>query len=204
MLIAIYSPAAGSGKSAIADHLITNHGFARLSFAEPLKDMIRILLENFGYTPADAHHMTHISKQAPLPEIDPRVDSRHLLRTLGTEWGRQCVHPDIWLRCWTSRYMRLIASDYEHVVVDDMRFLNEAALIDRFSGQLWRVTRPGTACNTTHASEGGLDSLRPLDDPSSDSSLYFSQDIDNSGTLDELYAHIDGIITSHKTPIPTC
>lgn len=197
MLIGIYSPAAGSGKSTIADHLIEHHGFIRLSFAEPLKDMLRIFLENFGYSPFDAYHMTHVHKQAPLPEIDPRVDARHLLRTLGTEWGRNCVHPDVWLRCWSARYLKLISRGQDNFVVDDMRFPNEAAHIDKYGGQLWCVTRPGTERDTVHASEGGLDEL------DNDPFLSFTQVINNDGDLSKLRQTIDTILGAATTATPT-
>jgi hypothetical protein len=197
MLIGIYSPAAGSGKSTIADYLVAQHGFTRLGFAEPLKDMIRMLLENYGYNPADAYHMTHVNKHAPLPEIDPRIDARHLLRTLGTEWGRTCVHPDIWLRCWSARYLKLRARGLNNVVVDDMRFLNEATHIDRYGGQLWCVNRPGTERGTTHASEGGLDDL------DSDPFLSFTQVLHNDKTLADLYSALDTILGAAPTATPT-
>lgn len=197
MLIGIYSPAAGCGKSTLADYLIEQHGFTRLSFAEPLKDMTRVLLENFGYTPADAYHMTHVNKHAPIPEIDPRIDARHLLRTIGTEWGRTCVHTDIWLRCWSARYLNLIASGLNNVVVDDMRFLNEATHIDMYGGELWCINRPGTKRDTTHASEGGLDDL------DNDPFLSFAHIIDNDGALADLYSAVDAILGAVPTATPT-
>ena len=200
MLIGIYSPAAGSGKSAIADHLIAHHNFARLSFAEPLKDMVRVLLENFGYSPTDAHDLTHIHKSAPIYEIDPRIDSRHLLRTIGTEWGRACIHTDIWLRCWTARYMRLTSEGYDRIVVDDMRFLNEANLLARLDAQLWSVVRTGTPRSTAHASEGGLDSLKLLSDPTNDCSLGFHHLINNDGTLGDLHFQVNALLTTPQSP----
>ncbi len=200
MLIGIYSPAAGSGKSAIADHLITHHNFARLSFAEPLKDMVRVLLENFGYSPTDAHDLTHIHKRAPIYEIDPRIDSRHLLRTIGTEWGRACIHTEIWLRCWTARYMRLTSEGYDRIVVDDMRFLNEANLLARLDAQLWSVVRTGTPRSTAHASEGGLDFLKPFSDPTNDCSLGFHHLINNDGTLGDLHLQVNAILNAPQSP----
>lgn len=204
MLIGIYASAAGCGKSTIADHLVTQHGFTHLSFAEPLKAMLSTLLLDFGYTPQDAHHMTHVAKSAPLPELDKTINARHLLRTLGTEWGRDCIHPDIWLRCWASRYMRLQSDTVDNkVVVDDIRFPNEAALLDRFGAQLWKVTRPDIARNTSHASEGGLDHLKHLADPTNDFSIGFTHIINNCGSLDELYAKIDDIIAcNNSTELP--
>lgn len=195
MLIGIYSSTAGSGKSSIAGHLVTHYGFTHLSFAEPLKAMVGTLLREFGYSLQDAHHMTHVAKSAPIPEIDDRLDARHLLRTLGTEWGRDCVHPELWLRCWTFRYMQLQLQGVERVVVDDMRFPNEAALLDRFGGQLWKVNRPEADAATAHRSEGSLDHLTSLADPDNDYSIGFLHTIENDGYLDELIAEVDDIMS---------
>lgn len=199
MLIAIYSPAPQSGKSTIADHLITQHGFARLSFAAPLKAMLSTLLIEFGYTPGDAYFLTHSDKNAPIPEIDSRIDARHLLRTLGTEWGRQCVHPELWLRCWATRYMRLRVGGCTNVVVDDVRYENEALLLSRFDAQLWKVTRPNVENNTDHPSEGGLDHLLPFDDPNNDYSLGFHRVINNNSSLAALRSAVDTAISTTET-----
>lgn len=194
MLIGLYSSAPGCGKSTIADHLVTYHGFTHLSFAEPLKAMVSTLLTEFGYSPQDAHHITHVAKSAPLPELADRIDARQVLRTLGTEWGRDCIHPELWLRCWTSRYMRLQLQGIERVVVDDIRFLNEAALLDRFGAHLWKVTRPGVVNDTTHVSEGGLDHLRALTDPDTDYSIGFHHIIENDESLDALCSVVDDVL----------
>lgn len=198
MIIAIYSPAPGSGKSTIADYLISQHGFVRLSFAEPLKAMVSTLLIEFGYDPGDAYHITHIDKHTPIPEIDSRIDARHLLRTIGDEWGRQCVHPDLWLRCWTSRYLRLRVNDIQNIVVDDVRYENEAVLLSRFDTQLWKVTRPGITRSTNHASEGGLDHLLPFNHPDHDYSLGFHDVIQNDSTLDALQRKVDAALDNAK------
>ena len=199
MIIGIYSPAPGSGKSTIADYLISQHGFVRLSFAEPLKATISTLLIEFGYDPGDAYHITHIDKHTPIPEIDSRLDARHLLRTIGDEWGRQCVHPDIWLRCWTSRYLRLRVNGIQNIVVDDVRYENEAVLLSRFDAQLWKVTRPGIEHDTDHASEGGLDHLLPFDDPNHDYSLGFHHVIHNNSSVNDLRSAVDAVLCNTKT-----
>lgn len=200
MLIALYSPAPQCGKSTIADHLITEHGFTHLSFAEPLKEMVNTLLENFGYTPQDAHHMTHVFKEAPLPELGTGLTARHLLRTLGTEWGRDCLQSDIWLRCWTSRYQRLQLSGTERVVVDDMRFLNEALLMQRHDAQLWKVERSGTTPGEVHRSEGDLNHLKTFSDPTNDYSLAFHTIFNNNGTVEDLLSAVDDTLTALYAP----
>jgi hypothetical protein len=40
--------------------------------------------------------------------------------TLGTEWGRDAVHPDLWVRLWAASGPRT-----SRVVVEDVRFPNE-------------------------------------------------------------------------------
>lgn len=92
------------------------------------------------------------------------------MRTLGTEWGRECVSPTVWLDVWLAKARRK-----SFVVVDDVRFENEAELIRLVGGQMWRITRPGVERSTEHASEGGLDSWSK-----------FTCDIVNAGTISDL------------------
>ena len=46
------------------------------------------------------------------------------MRTLGLDWGRDCLAPDFWLGVWRHKVQDLLARD-KRVVVDDMRFPNE-------------------------------------------------------------------------------
>jgi len=166
-LIGLYSPAPQCGKTTVS-RVLEGKGFVRVPFAEALKLMLHPLLVELGYTPAEATRLLYVAKEECLSSLN--VTSRHLLQTLGTEWGRQCVHPDMWLRVWEVRAKR-----YERVVVDDVRFANEAELVRSLGGELWRIDRPGTVNTSTHASEGGLDACD-----------YFSQYICNDGSLDQL------------------
>lgn len=166
-LIGLYSPAAQSGKTTVSRELELR-GFVRLPFAEPMKLMVRPLLMEMGYAPGEAKRLVYEDKEAVVPELG--VSSRHLLQTLGTEWGRECVSPDVWLRVWRAR-----AARFERVVVDDVRFENEAELVRSLGGQMWRVQRAGVCNVSTHASEGGLDAWP-----------HFSRYIVNNGTLEQL------------------
>lgn len=152
-ILGLYSPAPQSGKTTVANYL-TRHGYQRVSFAEPIKEMAAGLLQNLGYTEAAALYRVHEDKYARIPEIGVTV--RHMLQTLGTEFGRECLHPEVWLISWRQRADRVLAAGH-NIVVDDMRFLNEAALLRSRGAQLWRITRPGATSSSSHASEGGLD-----------------------------------------------
>jgi len=165
-LIGLYSPAPQSGKTMVAG-VLSDYGHVIIPFAGTLKDMVVPMLGALGYSYPRAWEMLLRDKDAIVPEIG--VSVRHMLQTLGTEYGRQCLHPDVWLICWRKQ-----AERHAKVVADDVRFTNEAALIREMGGEMWMVRRPGVERNTGHASEGGLDGFD------------FDRVIENDGTLDEL------------------
>ena len=68
------------------------------------------------------------------------------------------------------------------VVIDDVRFPNEADMIRRLGGELWLVDRPGTAYEGGHAIEGALVDLMP------------DAVINNSGTLEDLQEIVHGLL----------
>ena len=125
-----------AGKDSIADEMVRTHGFARLSFAGPLKDALIVML---GLNRADLED----------PAVKEQViawigkSPRQLMQTLGTEWGRELVHPDIWIRRaerLLANYRRISSS----VVITDVRFPNEAAWLRANGGELWHVLRKDT------------------------------------------------------------
>ena len=167
MIIGLYSPAAQSGKTTVA-RFLQARGYCCLPFAQPMREMLSVLLGHLCYDEARIAHHLYVDKEAVLPELG--VSARHLLRTLGTEWGRDCVSPTVWMDVWLAKARRK-----SFVVVDDVRFVNEAELIRLIGGQVWQITRPGVVRTTEHASEGGLDTWTK-----------FTCDIVNAGTISDL------------------
>lgn len=170
-LIGLYSPSPGCGKTSTA-HVLARQGFQPVSFAAPLRSMVFSLLLDLGYTSGEAFTLLHDCKEETLPEIG--VSPRHLLRTLGTEWGRQCIHPSLWLQSFKSRLGGL-----HQVVVDDVRFANEAQLIQQLGGELWLVRRPGCERPAEHASDGDLDGWDG-----------FARTLINDGSLEQLQQQV--------------
>jgi len=173
-IIGLYSPAPQSGKSTVAAHL-KQQGYAVVPFAETLKLMLIPMLESLGYDKHGANYLVHQAKQVVVQ--DAGVSVRHMLQTLGTEYGRQCIHPDIWVRCWKGR-----ASRFDAVVADDVRFPNEAKMIKLLGGEMWRIDRPDAANAFDHASEGSLNSYREFD-----------RYITNDGTIEDLISKLQDI-----------
>ena len=173
-IIGLYSPAPQSGKSTVAAHL-KQQGYAVVPFAQTLKLMLIPMLESRGYDEHGANYLVHQAKQVVVG--DAGVSVRHMLQTLGTEWGRQCIHPEIWTRCWKGR-----ASRFDAVVADDVRFPNEAKMIKLLGGEMWRIDRPDVANAFDHASEGSLNSYREFD-----------RYITNDGTIEDLISKLQDI-----------
>ena len=151
-LIGLYSPAPGCGKTTVADLLIEHQ---HVSFAAPLKRAVWRLLDDLGLK---GFHYVYTDKEAIIPELG--VSARHMMQTLGTEWGRACVHPDFWVMIARAETQRIMADD-RSVVIDDVRFPNEAAMIRDLGGELWRIDRPGVSYDGSHESEGGLEDITP-------------------------------------------
>jgi len=183
-LLALYSPAPQSGKTTIANYLVVA-GWRRVSFAAPIKRLVTQLLTEIGLSDDNARRLVNTDKEEVIPQL--RTTARHMMQTLGTEYGRNCIHPQLWTMCAEARINKLLAEGIP-VVVDDCRFPNEAALIRRLGGEVWRLSRPSAARNTTHASEGALDDY-PL----------FDRDLVNDGSLMDLYDRVNEILQ----PTPT-
>lgn len=133
---------ARSGKDTTADWFVRVWGFYKYSLASPIKVALRAGL---GLT---ASHTDGDLKEEPLPGIGK--SPRQLMQTLGTEWGRQMIHPDIWLTMAQRR------NGYEpFMVVPDVRFPNEAEWV-RQNGILVHIRRPGATSVSEHASEDGI------------------------------------------------
>jgi len=123
--------AARSGKDSIASVLVEDYGFTRYALADPIKAALRSML---GLTD---DHTDGDLKEELIDELG--VSPRHLMQTLGTEWGRDTIRPDLWLRA-AERHLERINGP---VVVPDIRMSNEAAWIRQKGGFVWHVRRPG-------------------------------------------------------------
>lgn len=143
--IVAFTGLAGSGKSTAAAHLVNRYGYQRVRFAGPLKAMLAAL----GCTPdeIDGH-----LKETPCDLLGGKTP-RQAMQTLGTEWGRDLVTPDLWIRAWQAALAKVPAG--VNVVVDDCRFPNEAAAIKAAGGFIVNIDRPGAGAGAAgHSSEG--------------------------------------------------
>ncbi len=146
-----FSGLAGAGKSTAADVLIREYGFVRVRFAGPLKAMMAALYAEAGLDADDiVQRIDGGMKEAPDPVLGG-TSPRRAMQTLGAEWGRDLIARDLWISLWSRA-----AAMHSRVVVDDVRFDNEAAAIRALGGMVIRVDCPWAGTSFGHQSEAGV------------------------------------------------
>lgn len=153
----------------------------RESFAGPIR---RAVADILGWSMAQLEE----HKELPLARLD-NVTPRHMMQTLGTEWGRQMILPDLWIRVLETKLEEAINSGlYGVAVITDVRFPNEAKMIKSMDGIILRVVRPGLESADTHSSE------TPLPDDLVDATIV------NDATIPELSAKVGEFMRNNRIP----
>lgn len=150
---------AQAGKSTVAQHLVDTHGFTRVSFAAPLKKMLRTLNPILGITDNEGgkeYGLVRLGElfmlgwtEQDIKESEYADEYRALAQRIGTDCVR-AEQEDFWIRA-AERQMPDPLADY---VFDDCRFPNEAKFIlDHSPEGLWNISRPGVGAVNGHVSE---------------------------------------------------
>jgi hypothetical protein len=162
--------AARSGKDTVADFILAEQGGYRYGFADPIRDMLAAI----GIDMSDPFWQAH--KEEPIQVLG--VSPRRMMQTLGTEWGREMVHPNLWVILASNKLMKLGAG----MIISDVRFENEALWVRDLGGVIIHVQRDNASKVEPHASESGI--------------TFEEGDIllTNNGTLDELQQAVKEII----------
>lgn len=166
---------AGAGKDAAAHRLVSLHGFERYALADPIRSMLGTLFSDLGIDCASIFER-HL-KESEIPELG--VSPRHLMQTLGTEWGRH-LRDDFWLRA-AELTLGLHPGGtpiHDRLVISDVRFPNEAAWIESKGGFVVRVLRSSAEPVARHESEQHIEAIVPW------------ARIDNNGTLRDLHDQV--------------
>lgn len=168
---------AGAGKDTLAKHMVEKYNFKTISFAQPIRDALAAMM---GIT---QEQFQHPLKEQVITEIGK--SPRQMMQTLGTEWGRQLVNPDLWL-ILAERKMRQYWDEGYNVVITDVRFNNEAELVQRLGGVIVLLIRDdgSKTSQTTHASESGI------------SSGFVDRVLLNNSEVADLYAEFDEVFVN--------
>jgi energy-coupling factor transporter ATP-binding protein EcfA2 len=129
---------------------------AILAIGEPLKEMLAGFYRVAG-VPEDVirRKLDGNLKREPCPHLDGKTPTR-AMQTLGTEWGRDMIAPDIWLDVWNSRAKAALARGLL-VMNDSVRFDNEVDAIHRLGGVVVRLVGRAGDLAADHPSEAGAE-----------------------------------------------
>ncbi len=166
---------ARSGKDTVASFLIENHGYTKMSFADPIREALVRLNPKI-----DVYGLGYISLNWAVEKMgweklkDEAPEVRGLMQRMGTEVGREMFSPDFWVDAAMKR-----AVDGSKIVFSDCRYPNEADAVKKLGGRMIRIEREGVAPANAHPSETALDDYD------------FDVVIDNGSSLDVLFENLD-------------
>ena len=162
-----------AGKDTVGAYLARAHNFSLVAFADPIRDalMAAFSLDPLVFRPELKEIVIDRLGKSP----------RQLMQLFGTEFGRQMIKPTIWTEMMERRIRHSIQAGDCDIVITDVRFWTEAALIARLGGQIWRINRPAadTTAHTGHVSETEM------------AAIPAHATLTNDGTLEQLYEQID-------------
>lgn len=200
---------AGSGKDTVAQFIAKDANYCIISLADKIK---KILYKEFGFTKEqlwgpsgkrlDPHKFLKRNDGTPL-------NARYGANTLGTQWGRDLIHEDVWVE-FTLHQIKIIQNDikngycgrytpcdgwesgiysYKHFIIPDIRYLNELlTLKNKAKAKIIRIIRPGAELTGEYALHSSATEMLTFDEKDIDYTIY------NNGTLEELEEKAANII----------
>ena len=187
----------GSGKGTVADILVENHNFEKLSFADKLKDGVSSV---FGWNREmlegdndDSRQWREEKDKFWSKETGKTITPRLILQLFGTDCMRNGYFDGIWVSLVKQK---IIDNPDTNWVIPDVRFPNEVKMIQNAQGQVWQVRRgelPGWFIDKRD------NDVEPIDVHASewawiDRDESFEQIIQNDGSLEELLKKIEIIV----------
>lgn len=166
-----FSGRLGSGKTELAS-ICEQYGYKKLYFALPLKQLCADLLDvsidelnilKRNNTPInitvgkDWVDIIHETTNIPFDNVNKMIGGktiqtvRELLQVVGTDVIRT-YNPH-----WHVQQIESMIDPNEKYVIDDVRFPNEKAMVEKLNGICWYIIRPILSNVSNHESETALD-----------------------------------------------
>lgn len=189
-LIGVHGPLNG-GKDTVATYIIHKFPthFIRYAFARPIKEACKVL---FGFTQAQLEDRV-------LKELDDKFwgfSPRKAMQLLGTEYGRDMLRKDIWIKRAEMECINNLQQGCA-TVITDVRFENEAEwLRAQPNSMLIYLEVPGLVKDSKyqHGSEAGIRYVPEFD---------IKIINDKSKGLQSLYDQLDHILFDPDEPPTT-
>lgn len=178
---------AGCGKDTFAGEL-AKRGWECYAMADPLK---KFCIDFLGLSHDDVYTQDGKKKYNSFWG----VTNREILQRVGTDALRDNFHKGIWIKI-AEMYITKIFNNEGHAVITDVRFDNEAEMVERLGGIVVKIER-NTAHSSLqnnekqHQSELGIDNS------------HVAIEVNNNSTIDNMMADFDfkysSFINSHNT-----
>lgn len=150
-----------NGKSTAAQYIAEKYGFVRLNFKDALVAEIKAgfpnvleaiieMMERSAYDGMNPWTIDRLFRDKP-PVF------RALMQNFGTE-VRRVDNTDYWVVKWMKE-----AAKHQNIVVDDVRFLNEAQAVRDMGGIVIRISRADYPNVDSHVSETEMDMIKTDD-----------------------------------------
>lgn len=157
-LIGIHG-AMNAGKDTVASVIMSlrSESYRQYSFAKPIKDACKVI---FGFDDLK------MNDRKLKEEVDPfwGFSPRRAMQLLGTEYGRNMIRDDIWVRRAQVEYENNWMDHGLGTIITDVRFENEADWIRKtvdpmrhVSSVIIHVVSPEAKITSIHASEMGIE-----------------------------------------------
>jgi hypothetical protein len=177
----------GSGKGTVADILVSEYNFTKLSFADRLKDSVAVL---FGWPrnllegdTAEGRHWREQPDQFWSQETQRTITPRLVLQEFGTECMRNGFYDGIWVSLVKKTIQENPSTNF---VLPDTRFPNEVETLQQIGGEVWWVHRGTTPDWFLNYRIHGIQPKGIHPSEWSWAGTKFDNVIDNNGSLDQL------------------
>ncbi len=131
-----------SGKGTVADILVNEHNFTKLSFADKLKDGVATI---FGWDRAmlegdttESRNWRETGDAFWTRETGRWITPRLVLQEFGTDCMRNGFYDGVWVSLVKQE---IINNPQNNYIIPDVRFSNEIQIIKSLDGEIWNVRR---------------------------------------------------------------
>ena len=121
---------ARAGKNTLGEFILSEYSGYLYGFADP----IRAMLAQINVDMNTQYYKDHKEENVPWLGKSPR----QLMQTLGTEWGRNMINPDIWVNP-AKEYFKKYGPG---MIITDLRFENEAKWVREAGGLIIHIMKP--------------------------------------------------------------
>ena len=186
-----------SGKDSVADILVQEKNFKKISFADKLKDGVATV---FGWDRSMLEGKTSNSRNWReekddfwSAELGKDISPRLVLQLFGTECMRQGFYDGVWVSLVKKH---IIDNPKQNFVIPDVRFPNEANMIKSIHGEVWRMRRGPDPVWFRMYQDLGIEPTEVHESEWAWANTNFNKILDNNGTLLELRSQVKGHLAS--------